>query len=388
MVLAESSRDPDLSIFVGTAHLGGAVLLALPGERPVLGYLTEMEREEAAATGCRLLRPEALGVGTLRVAGADPVSFWAGIVEGALAEVGLEPQPLALAGRLGAGVVAGVAERLRQAGWGLLDGGEILRRWRRRKTGLELASIRRAAAGAAAGLRRIAELLAGCERRGDELWLRGERLRAAQLRDAVAHELAQRGLEQPQGSIVAAGRAGAVPHSQGDPERLLQAGESIVVDLFPRGELFADCTRTFCVGEAPSELRRAHAAVSEALARAARGAKDGVRGWDLQVLVCEELSRAGWPTPLDQPESRRGYVHNLGHGVGYELHEYPSFRAGDGEEGRLATGDVFTLEPGLYEPDEGWAVRLEDLYRLGTAGAENLTPLPYALDPRAYRSTQ
>ena len=50
----------------------------------------------------------------------------------------------------------------------------------------------------------------------------------------------------------------------------------------------------------------------------------------------------------------------------------------------LAAGDVFTLEPGLYDPAGGWAVRLEDLVHLGLDGPETLTPLPYDLDPRAW----
>ena len=81
----------------------------------------------------------------------------------------------------------------------------------------------------------------------------------------------------------------------------------------------------------------------------------------------------------------RGYVHGLGHGVGYELHELPSFRRSAGDaEGTFETGDLFTLEPGLYDPEGGWGVRLEDLCRLAPAGVENLTPAPYALDPRAW----
>jgi len=83
----------------------------------------------------------------------------------------------------------------------------------------------------------------------------------------------------------------------------------------------------------------------------------------------------------------RGYVHGLGHGVGFELHEAPSFRASAGpKEGVLELGDVFTLEPGLYDPEEGFGVRLEDLVTLGEGGLENLTPLPYALDPRDWVS--
>jgi Xaa-Pro aminopeptidase len=50
----------------------------------------------------------------------------------------------------------------------------------------------------------------------------------------------------------------------------------------------------------------------------------------------------------------------------------------------LRQGDVFTLEPGLYDPAAGWGVRLEDLVYLGSGGLEDLTPLPYDLDPRAW----
>ena len=87
---------------------------------------------------------------------------------------------------------------------------------------------------------------------------------------------------------------------------------------------------------------------------------------------------------MSHPGTTRGYVHGLGHGVGFELHEYPSFRRHAGPEGVLAAGDVITLEPGLYEPEQGFGVRLEDLVALVADGSENLTPLPYELDPRAW----
>ena len=79
-------------------------------------------------------------------------------------------------------------------------------------------------------------------------------------------------------------------------------------------------------------------------------------------------------------------MHGLGHGVGFELHEFPSFKRHTEGEGLLAVGDVLTLEPGLYDPDPltGFGIRLEDLVSLGEAGPENLTRLPYELDPRAW----
>jgi Xaa-Pro aminopeptidase len=88
---------------------------------------------------------------------------------------------------------------------------------------------------------------------------------------------------------------------------------------------------------------------------------------------------------VSEPGTEEGYVHNLGHGVGYELHEYPSFRRDPGPEGVLEALDVVTLEPGLYSPRDRYGVRLEDLVILGEDGiAEDLTPLPYELDPRSW----
>lgn len=387
-MLAEHGGDPDLAPFVGAGHLGGALVLLPADGRPRLGYLTEMDREEAAASGCESMTPEQLGVRGLVEGGADAATLWAGVVERALALCELAPQRLAMAGRHGAGVVASVVQRLVEMGWRPVDGGEAVRRWRRSKTAGELAEIQRVAGGVAVAMRRVAEILAGATQRRGELWVEGERLRVARLRVALSRELAERGLEQPQGNIVSAGGVAGVPHSQGSSERVLRAGESLVVDLFPRGRLYADCTRTFCVGEPPPALVAAHVEVRAALQAAAREARPGMQGWDLQRAVCDRFEAAGWPTPIDSPGSECGYVHGLGHGVGYELHELPSFRHEAAEEGRLAEGDVFTLEPGLYAPDEGWGVRLEDLVRLGPEGFENLTPLPYDLDPRAYRSTQ
>ncbi|HXO21727.1 MAG TPA: M24 family metallopeptidase, partial [Thermoanaerobaculia bacterium] len=277
--------------------------------------------------------------------------------------------------------------RLARAGWSFASGNDLVLRRRKTKSAAEVEAMRAAAAGTATAFRSLAWLLAAAQERGGELWLEGERLRVGRLRAEVAEALARHGLEQPRGNILAPAEEGGVPHSAGSSERVLRPGESLVVDLFPRGRLFADCTRTLCVGAPPEPLARAHTAVAGALADAFGHACPGARGWDLQEAVCARLGAAGYPTPVGHPGTTSGYVHGLGHGVGYELHEYPSFRQRTGAEGLLEEGDVFTLEPGLYEPQGeggGWGVRLEDLVALGPEGPENLTPLPYGLDPRAW----
>ena len=395
LVVAGSSRDPDLAPFVGPVHLGRAFLVLLGTGAARLGFLTPMERDEAARTGLDLLEPAEIGVETLSRERPEPARFWGALLVRALDAAGIAVGRLALAGHLGAGHAVGFSRELREAGYEPVDGHEVVRLLRKAKGAGEVDAIRVAARGTAAALRRVAELLAAAESApsagggggagGAELRLGGEPLSVGRLRGEVFSVLAGHGLEQPEGNIVAPGREGAVPHSIGTDERVLRAGESLVVDLFPRDRLFADCTRTFCVGEPPEALARAHGLVRTALEGAREAARPGARGWSLQEEVCALFGDAGFPTPISDPGTENGYVHNLGHGVGHELHEYPSFRREAGAEGLLGAGDVITLEPGLYDPDAGWGVRLEDLLVLGEDGiAEDLTPLPYELDPRAW----
>lgn len=389
VIVANSGADPDIAPFVRGAHLHDCFVLAPRDGAPQLGFLSPMERGEAAATGLDLLTPEALEVERLIQEGAEPARFWAEVLDKGLNLASLAPEGesgrLALAGHAPAGVIFAAAQDLGRRGWSFVSGNDLARRFRQEKTEEEIAEIRRAAAGTCAAFRKVAELLAHAAPGPDgDLALQGEPLTVARLRREIARTLAEHALEQPNGNILAPGEEGAMPHSTGTPDRILRSGESLVVDLFPKGRLYADCTRTFCVGPAPPALAAAHAAVLDALRHAHDAAQPGVRGWALQEQTCAFLSARGYRTPITHPGTTEGYVHGLGHGVGFELHEFPSFRKHAGAEAVLRIGDVFTLEPGLYQLDEGWAVRLEDLVTLGAGGLENLTPLPYELDPRGW----
>jgi Xaa-Pro aminopeptidase len=384
VVVADSSRDPDLAVFVGGAHLGRAVLLVPRQGAPRLACFSPLERGEAAATGLEVLDPQTLDLPRLTRDLTAPELRLAAVLERIFELCRLAPGRLALAGRARAGEVHTACRLLEQRGWHFAAGHEVVLRLRKRKGPEEVAEIRRAAAGAGAALRRVAQLLAAAVPGERGLVVGGEPLTVGRLKGEVTRVLGGAGLEQPEGCLVAPAEEGAVPHTTGTPERVVRAGESLVVDLFPRGRLFADCTRTFCVGEPPEALAAAHRAVREALAEAHRRVRPGVRGWELQEAVCGLFARGGWPTPVTHPGTLVGYVHSLGHGVGWELHEYPRFAKDAGAEGVLAQGDVMTLEPGLYDPEAGWGVRLEDLVHLDSGGPRNLTPLPEALDPREW----
>ena len=392
LVLAPSAQDSDLAPFLpGPAHLGESLLVLPRGAPPRLGFLTPMEREEAAATGLALLTPADLDVSRWSSELPDPAYFLSQVAGRALELCGVAPGRVALAGHGPAGTIQAACAALSREGWSWVPGNALMTAARQRKEPAELAGLRETSEATCNAFRAVARLLAAATVSEDGgLWLEGEPLRVARVRAEIARVLAGvgDGYEQPRGNIIAPAEEGAIPHCSGTPDRVLRAGESLVVDVFPKGRLFSDCTRTFCVpfpGQPPSEaLRRGHAAVREALEEANLRSRPGVRGWEVQEAVCARFEAAGYPTPISEPGTTRGYVHNLGHGVGFEIHELPTFKKASGAEGVLREGDVFTLEPGLYDPEARWAVRLEDLHHLTEDGLELLTPLPYDLDPRAW----
>lgn len=385
VVMAGSSRDPDLQPFVGGARLGDACVVA-HGGGAWLAYFTSMEREEAAragAGGVELVHPADFGMETLRREGKSSEEIFAAAVKAACDWAGVAPGRVALAGRPAAGLAVAMARMLEEAGWKPVSGRGLMLALRRTKTESEVEGIASASRATVEAFESVARMLARSSLREDgELWLEEERLTVAWVKALAARVFAGHGLEQPESSIVAPGEEGATGHSTGTPERVLRAGESIVVDLFPRGLLFADCTRTFCVGEAPAALAKAHALVLEALDVSLDAVRPGVRGWTLHERVCRLFENKGFAVPDKNPGTQTGYFHLLGHGVGYALHELPSFRKTGPGTDQLRAGDVVTIEPGLYDPDAGWGVRLEDLVVVTEDGMTNLTPLPYALDPR------
>ena len=389
LVLAQSVSDPDVAPFIGSVHLHSPLLVAQPGRTPWLGYWTPMEREEATATGLSLLSPESLGIARWAKQGLSDEELTAEVVVQALALTGVLPGRLAIGGSPSMGVALQVTRRLQEVGWEVISARSLLRGVRKYKTSEQIDSICEASRGTVAAFRRVAEILAGSVERSSEVWFEGERLRVGRVREEIAVTLTRHGLTQPEGNIVAPGAQGGVPHTAGDNAAVLRCEESLVVDLYPKGRMFSDCTRTFCFGEPREALRTAHGLTLAALELAQRRCAPGVRAWDLQVEVCRFFEGQGFPTPLSSPGTERGYVHGLGHGVGFELHELPGFRESGGGEGEIEVGDVLTLEPGLYDPcpeggEFGFGVRLEDTLVITAEGWTNTTDLPYALNAKEW----
>lgn len=179
--------------------------------------------------------------------------------------------------------------------------------------------------------------------------------------------------------ILSIGHDAGVPHSRGEAHDPLCLGQSIVFDLFPHemgGGYFHDVTRTFCLGYTPPEVQKAYDDVQECFEQIVAALEPDAPMCRYEELTCEIFERQGHNTHRVNSTLQEGYVHSLGHGVGLEIHERPSFSLSPSNQDLLRPGSVFTVEPGLYYPELGFGVRIEDTIYVDENGElENLTDI-------------
>jgi Xaa-Pro aminopeptidase len=175
--------------------------------------------------------------------------------------------------------------------------------------------------------------------------------------------LMERGAENPEGTIFAIGRDAGVPHSAGNPDDMLRLGQTIIFDIFPceaGGGYFYDFTRTWCLGYATDAAQSLYEDVHSVYQQIMGDLTvDGLCP-EYQLRACQLFEERGHATIQSNPQTEEGYVHSLGHGVGLHIHERPWFRSNAVPADRLVPGSVVTIEPGLYYPERGLGVRLED----------------------------
>jgi len=332
----------------------------------VVGVL-ERDRIDALGLGIEVLDPFELGLDALLDSGVDFLEAEIECDVRACRELALKSAvvppdfPLAWAEGLRR---AGIEPRVDAAAFALR---------RRRKSGTQLAGIRRAQAAADAAMGAAAALLRELP----------ARLTCEQVRARMAEVCAEHDADLPETVIVAPGAQSASGHEQGSGP--IERGEVVLIDIWPRdrgSRCFADMTRTFVAGgEAPpAELQEYWELTRASLDAVMPLIRPGAVCREIHAASCEPYEAAGKPTVRTKPQNTtldEGYYHGLGHGVGLEVHERPNLGRSDET---LIAGDVVTVEPGCYRQGFG-GCRLEDLVLVTEDGAEVLTDFPYSLAP-------
>ena len=179
--------------------------------------------------------------------------------------------------------------------------------------------------------------------------------------------------------IVAGGSDGGDCHELGSGD--LYTEQPIIIDIFPLDKKTmynGDCTRTVVHGNIPEEVARMHAAVVEAKQAATAITKAGVTGETVHLETVRVLTEHGYQEGLpkeNDPPTFCSIPHGTGHGIGLDVHEPPLL---DRNGAVLLTGDVITIEPGLYSHAIG-GVRIEDMVVVTDTGCENFNALPEGL---------
>lgn len=158
--------------------------------------------------------------------------------------------------------------------------------------------------------------------------------------------------------IVASGERACVLHNVANNGKL-NSGELVVIDVGAEVDHYAaDITRTIPLGNISKRQQAVHAAVLDVQRFAFDLLKPGVvlKDYELQIehYMGEKLRELGLIKTISHENTRQYYPHATSHFLGLNVHDV-------GEYDRpLEPGNVLTVEPGIYIPEEGIGVRIED----------------------------
>lgn len=163
-------------------------------------------------------------------------------------------------------------------------------------------------------------------------------------------------------SIVGFGANSSVPHHEtGDTK--LKFGDVVLIDFGCKvGGYCSDCTRTFLFGDNGNEkFKDAYNHVLNAHMLVKEKTTSGMTGKESDAIARDYLKEHG----LD-----KYFTHSLGHGIGVQIHEFPSVSPASSDV--LENGMVFSDEPGVYFEGE-FGIRIEDTIALKDGKVVSLT---------------
>lgn len=168
-------------------------------------------------------------------------------------------------------------------------------------------------------------------------------------------------------TIVVSGKKSSMPHGVPDHKKI-ETGDFVTMDYGAVVNGYhSDMTRTVAVGKVSEKQKKVYETVLNAQLAALDIIKSGVLLKDGDSAARNVIENAGFG---------EYFRHSTGHGVGVEIHEAPNLSPK--AEGRLKVGNIVTVEPGIYLPDE-FGVRIEDMVYVTENGCINLTNAPKEL---------
>jgi len=351
-VMFGSSDIADVRYITGFTSTDPIVYIKKTGERGVI-IVSQMELSRALKEAdCEVMTRAEAGLLDILKEEKDRWKALAAMIAGLAGNAILVPSwfPIAL------------ARELERYGPVIPDRGTI-EGMRAKKNKREIEYIRNVQRATESAMDRAISLIRGSKPSNGVLY-RGENPLTSEAIRAVIHKaLFEQGCIASD-TIVSCGSESGIPHAHGKGPLL--EDEPIVIDIFPRDErtgYYSDMSRTVCKGEPSKEIIDMYAAVLDAQSLASKKIMAGVTGADVHQSVVDLFSDRGFPS------GKEGFVHNLGHGVGLDVHELPVVGPGGGE---LSAGNVITNEPGLYFPDVG-GIRLEDIGAVTKGGFDCFT---------------
>jgi Xaa-Pro aminopeptidase len=168
-------------------------------------------------------------------------------------------------------------------------------------------------------------------------------------------------------TIVASGVRSSLPHGRATDALLPRRGFLTLDFGIILGGYCSDMTRTVFFGKPKAEERNTYQAVLEAQESGVAAVRAGASCGEVDEAARSVLRREGLA---------EAFSHSTGHGVGLEIHEQP--RVGAGQNARLMSGMVITIEPGVYLAGR-YGIRIEDMVVVTPTGGQVLTPAPKAL---------
>jgi Xaa-Pro dipeptidase len=163
--------------------------------------------------------------------------------------------------------------------------------------------------------------------------------------------------------IVSSGPNSANPHAV-PTERKLAKGDMLVIDWGAAYQGYiSDLTRTFAIGEITPKFAKIAEIVRAANKAGCEAVSPGKPLGSVDYAARTVISNAGYG---------EYFTHRTGHGIGLEGHEEPYVFSANST--KMNSGICFTVEPGIYLPDEG-GVRIEDNVVVTSSGHEILSSL-------------